>query len=291
FSVGRGAKSLVNDVVWTVLLLGVLVGLLVTGSASVTNCVLAFGGTATLAAAFGLLQCRIRPQPTSARAWVVEHRALGGRYLVENVSNSGARQLRAFALGALAGLANVGDVRAAELLMGPFLVIVMGVSQVAVPEAARVLVRAPRLLAPFCFGLGAVQALAAAVWGVAILALLPIGIGDALFGPIWVPASALLPPVIIAVSISCFSVGAAAGLRAMGAARRSMAAQLMVSGLYVIGGVGGAVLAGAPGTCWGVAVATTLGALVWWAQLRSTIESRRERAVPSHGPVPTGSTS
>ncbi len=96
---------------------------------------------------------------------MVEHRDLGTRYLVENVSISGARQIRAFALGAVAGLATVGDVRAAEILMGPFLVVLMGISQVAVPEASAVLARSPRRLRLFCFGLGTVQAVAAAVVG------------------------------------------------------------------------------------------------------------------------------
>jgi len=36
-------------------------------------------------------------------------------------------------LGAVAGLAAVGYVRASEILMGPFLVLLMGLSQVAVP--------------------------------------------------------------------------------------------------------------------------------------------------------------
>ena len=41
------------------------------------------------------------------------------------------------AVGVFAGLAAVGEIRAAEILMGPLLIIVSGVSQVAVPESWR----------------------------------------------------------------------------------------------------------------------------------------------------------
>ncbi len=271
FSSGHPVKALLNDLVWGVLLVATLVGLLVTGRAGVVTCVLAFGGTGALAACFGFLQSRILPQPRAVRAWVVDHKALGGRYLVENVAIGGARQLRMFALGAFAGLAAVGDTRAAEILMGPFLVILMGASQVAVPEASHVLTNAPRRLGRFCFGLGAVLAAAAAAWGAAILALLPTGLGNLLLGPIWVPASALLPPVILGFFMGGFEIAAAAGVRALGAAPRSLTAQLTNAGLYVVGGGVGAYVDGARGSCWGVAIATTIGALVWWVQLRRAL--------------------
>jgi len=266
------------------------VALLETDSLGVVTSVLAFGGTATVAAAFGLLQSRVRPRPGQVRSWVVTHRTLGARYAAENVSVSMAFQIRAFALGAMAGLVAVGDVRAAELLMGPFLVVLMGISIVAVPEASRLLKTAPEHLVRFCLRLGLGLAIGAATWGVVVYVLLPHGLGEALLHSIWVAARALLPPVAIAVSLSCLSTAASAGLRAMGAARRSLSAQLVASGLYVAGGVGGAFLAGAPGTCWGVAVAASISGAVWWAQLRRTVRellaASREssRIVPARDP-------
>ena len=271
FSVGKPHKALVNDVVWTVLQFGVLAGLVLTDRATEVTCFLAFGGTATLAAGFGVLQCRILPRPRWIRAWVVEHKALGGRYLVENISIAGARQIRMVTLGALAGLASVGEVRAAEILMGPFLVMLMGVSQLAVPEASHVLGRAPERLARFCFTLGLVAASAAAAWGVTIRALLPTGLGEMLLGQIWVPAAALLPPVMIGMFMGGFEIGAAAGVRALGAAPRSLAAQMFGASTYLVGGCLGAYLDGARGSCWGVAIATTLATFVWWYQLRCGI--------------------
>ena len=74
--------------------------------------------------------------------------------------------------------------------------------------------------------------------------------------------------------------GAAAGLRALGAARRSLRSQLFASVCYVGGGLGGAVRAGTAGSAWGAAAATVSGSAVWWLQLRSALRERRPDPVP-----------
>jgi O-antigen/teichoic acid export membrane protein len=273
FAVGRSSMAFINDVAWTVLQLSAVLALLLTGKATVVTCLLAFGLTAAAAAAFGFWQLRIVPDFRAVPAWLAAHRDLGSRYLVENVSISGARQFRMFALGAFAGLSAVGEVRAAEMLMGPFLVILMGVSQVAVPEASHVLNTRPRMLRRFCLVLGAVQASAALLWGVAIMVLLSSGAGEALLGQLWSPARALLPAVMIHFTVLAFETGAAAGVRALGASRRSLRAQLSNAGLSVVFGTIGAKVDGASGMCWGVALGATLGAIIWWVQLRRALSA------------------
>jgi O-antigen/teichoic acid export membrane protein len=286
FSSGRPAKALVNDLVWAVLQIAAVVALVLTHHATVVTCVLAFGGSAALAAAFGWWQVRILPRPGLTRSWLTEQRALSGRYLVENVSISGARQLRMTGLGLLAGLAAVGQVRAAEILMGPFMVILMGVSQVAVPEAVHVVHRAPRRLTRFCLYLGGAQALAAVAWGALMFLLVPRGLGQLLLGDLWVGAFALLLPVLLNMTIGCFESGAVSGVRALGASRHSLAAQLSNAGLYLVGGIGGAALDGARGSCWGVAAATAVATVIWWRRLRRALH---EHLVRTPQPVSTPS--
>ena len=150
----RTSSGEITTLVWTVLLVLGLFVLHVRGDGSAARCMLVFGGMATLAALSGLLQARVRPRPTQTRAWFRTHRELSFRYLVENVSSSGAGQLRSMMLGAVAGLAAVGYVRASEILMGPFLVLLMGLSQVAVPETSQVFHRDSRRLARFCLAFG-----------------------------------------------------------------------------------------------------------------------------------------
>ncbi|MGW5731537.1 MULTISPECIES: hypothetical protein [Streptomyces] len=274
FAAGTGRKAFVNDVVWGVALVPAMVVAAHVGSVSAF--VLAWGASAAVAAVYGCFQSGIRPRPTGARAWLREHHDLSYRYLVENVGVSGASQLRAYGLGAIVGVSAVGVVRGAELLLGPFMAVLMGLSLVTVAEAARVLRRAPHRLGVFCLLLGGAQAVAALLWGAALL-LMPERLGELVLGDVWSSASELIVPVTLGVAGAGLGTGAAAGLRALAAARRSLRSQLFASACYVAGGLGGAVVAGTLGSAWGVAAATLCGSAVWWLQLRSALREHHHK--------------
>ena len=76
----------------------------------------------------------------------------------------------------------------------------MRISILSVPEASLVLRRVPEHLTRFCASLGLGLSGAALVWGVAIYALLPSGLGAALLGSISMAARRLLPPITLAVA-------------------------------------------------------------------------------------------
>jgi O-antigen/teichoic acid export membrane protein len=272
FASGQGGKALFSDITWAATMVPLLV--FATKHPSVTVFVLAWGGAAAVAALVSGLQAWILPRLDRARSWLSEHRDLGPRYLVENLSISGSYQLRMYGLGAIAGVASVGTVRGAEILLGPFFIVLSGVGLVAVPEAARVLRRSARSLPRFCLLLGGAQAAAALVWGLTLMVALPDGWGEQLLGDVWLPASVLLLPATLSVMNASFSTGAAAGLRALGVARRSLRAQLIASAAYLVGGVGGAAAGGALGSAWGAACATFTGAIVWWSFLRAGMRER-----------------
>ncbi|MEU3748052.1 MULTISPECIES: hypothetical protein [Streptomyces] len=276
FAAGSGRKAFVNDVVWGVALVPAMVVAARVGS--VAAFVLAWGGSAAVAAVYGCFQSGIRPRPAGARAWLREQRDLGSRYLVENVSLSGASQLRAYGLGAIAGVGAVGAVRGAELLLGPFLAVLMGLSLVTVAEAARVLRQASHRLGTFCLLLGGGQAAAALLWGGALL-LVPARLGELVLGGVWHSAAQLVVPATLGVAGASLGTGAAAGLRALGAARRSLRCQLFASALYVGGGLGGALAAGAVGSAWGVAAATVGSSAVWWLELRSALREHHQEPI------------
>ncbi|MFE4869172.1 hypothetical protein [Streptomyces sp. NPDC056682] len=276
FAAGTGRKAFVNDLVWGVALVPAMVVAARVGS--VAAFVLAWGGSAAVAAVYGCLQSGIRPRVSGARGWLRGHRDLGYRYLVENVGVSGASQLRAYGLGAIVGVSAVGVVRGAELLLGPFMAVLMGLSLVTVAEAARVLRRAPHRLGGFCLLLGGGQAVAALLWGTALL-LVPDPLGESVLGDVWNSASQLIVPVTLGVAGAGLGTGAAAGLRALAAARRSLRSQLFASACYVIGGLGGAATGGTAGSAWGVAAATLSGSAVWWLQLRSALRERHHQPI------------
>ncbi len=277
FAAGTGRKAFVNDLVWGVALVPAMVVAARVGT--VAAFVLAWGVSAAVAAVYGCFQSGIRPRMTRAREWLREHRDLSYRYLAENVGVSGASQLRAYGLGAIVGVSAVGVVRGAELLLGPFMAILMGLSLVTVAEAARVLRRAPHRLGVFCLLLGGAQAVAALLWGAALL-LMPDRLGELVLGDVWHSASELIVPVTLGVAAAGLGTGAAAGLRALAAARRSLRCQLFASACYVGGGLGGAALADTVGSAWGVAAATVCGSCVWWLQLRAALRERRQNSIP-----------
>lgn len=283
FASGQGRKAFANDAVWAAALIPAL--FLATQHGSVAGFVLVWGLSGAVAAGGGCVQTRLLPQLGGMGAWFSQQRDLGPRYLIENVSNSGGVQLRMYGVGAIAGLADVGAIRGVELLLGPFLALLMGLSLVAVPEAARILRSSPHRLPQFCLLLGGGQAVAALAWGSALLLLLPDAAGRLVLGSVWEPASALIMPATLLVTGAALVGGAATGLRALGIARRSLRAQLLTSAAYVTGGLAGATVAGALGATWGSALAMWLGAAVSWTQLRGGL-----RELPSPAPTAFPST-
>lgn len=81
--------------------------------------------------------------------------------------------------------------------------------------------------------------------GAVPLTVLPHGLGHWLLGPIWQHAYPLLIAQTLAMVGQCICTGAGSGLRALGAARRSLNAMVVSSAAYVV-----------------------FGACMWWWHLR-----------------------
>jgi O-antigen/teichoic acid export membrane protein len=271
FAAGRGRDAFINDSIWTFSMIPGLVLLRVFHDASVFTFVMVWGSAACLGAAIGPLQAGVIPKPWLIRSWISRHRDLAPRYLAENTANSAANQLRTYAVGFIVSLAAVGYVQASNTLMGPFLVVLMGISLVTVPEAARMLRRSPRHLRLYCIVLSAVLAAAAMAWGGVLLLALPRGLGNLIVHQ-WRGAYDLVLPASISIAGACVIAGASAGLRALAASRRSLPSQIATSVVYLVGGVLGAYFYGATGTVYGVAIAVWIGAGVWWWQLNRALK-------------------
>lgn len=279
FAAGVGHKACLNDLVWGVALVPALA--VAVQRQSLFGLVLAWGLAGGVAALYGFWQARVVPSPGGVRIWFREQSDLGLRYLGENVTQSGGTQLRMYALGAIAGLADVAALRGAQLLLGPLLTVLMGIGTVAVPEAVRWGRRSRRHLVRFCLALGSVEAGAALLWALGLWILFPTGVGAFVLGPVWEPASVLLLPLCLSVIVGTFTTGATTGLRALGAARRSLRSQLFESTMFVLATVIGATMAGALGATWGGLIAAVLAGVVWWTQLRRAL-----RAWPGTDPLP-----
>jgi O-antigen/teichoic acid export membrane protein len=282
FALGRGSQAFLNDTVWTVTVIPALILLRRTGHATVFWFVLAWGVSAAVAAALGPLQARTAPRLSQAWEWLSRHRDLGPRYLAEGTANNASGQLRNYGVGFILGLAAVGYVQAATTLMGPFMVIYFGMGLVALPEAARVLRRAPRHLFLFCLVVSVGLAFMALIWGIFLWVALPRGLGHVMLGDLWKPTYPLVWPVTAYVLGACASCGAGTGLHALGAARRSLRAMITSTALSIVLSIAGAAVHGAVGAMVGFAAGSWIGTLFFWQQLHAAL---RESGITGSGAV------
>ena len=228
FALGRGYHAFVNDALWAVVQVPLLVLLKMSGHANVFWFVLAWGAGATVGAVVGAVQARVAPSLVRARDWLVRHRDLGPRYLVENTGGNAADTLRSYSVSSILGLAATGYIQAANTLMGPFKVIFYGTGMFTIPEAARILRNSPRRLPLFCAAISIGLALLALMWGLVLFVALPLGLGHLMLGKLWRPTYPLvLPTMRVTMPSACAPqparhaphLGAHRGLRHRGCRR------------------------------------------------------------------------
>jgi O-antigen/teichoic acid export membrane protein len=283
FAVRKGYHALINDVLWAVVEIPVLLVLKATGHVNVFWFVIAWGAGAAAGAVLGAFQARAVPNLNGALSWLRTHRDLGPRFLVENCTGNGGSTLQSYTISSFLGLESVGYMQAASMLMGPFRILVFGLGMMTIPEAAALMRRAPRKALRFCVALSVGQALLAAVWTVALLITLPLGLGQLMLGGLWEKTYPLVLPTGLAVIAACVGSGAFTGLHAMGAAKRSMRLSLAsaVIGLSVT--FAGCLLGSIRVTLYLIAAASCfVPVLYWWQFRRAMHESGTSRAGGQH---------
>jgi O-antigen/teichoic acid export membrane protein len=263
FARRRGSSAFANDLVWAFALFGGMAVLLTTRAVSVGSLVAVWGVSGAIAGIFGMLQSSVMPSPPRIGGWFRNHKDLIPRYLGEFAVSTVAGQISAFGLGALGGLAQVGALRAGQLLLGPLNVLFLGVGVAAVPEGVRALQVSSSRLLRSCRRLAMTLALCALTLGVAVWAI-PDSAGTALLRKNWTGGHALVIPLALGMAGFGTLLGAGVGLRALAAARMSFRARLLTAPLSLLGGLGGAAVNGAAGAAWGLAAAFMAGAVIWW---------------------------
>ncbi|MFD5063872.1 hypothetical protein [Streptomyces sp. NPDC058394] len=264
FASGRVRSAALNDFVWVLAQVG-LFGLMAGGALprSVPIMIVAWGIGAGLGAVLGLHQSRLVPDVASLPGWLREHSDLCGRFAGEFIAATGAVHLVSFGVGATAGLAAAGSIRGALLVFGPLSMILIAAGVVLLPEFVRnahlsvdVLTRNARLASWALLGVSV-------VWGLVCLAT-PASIGQRLLGQNWPGVRSILPQIAVLMCGTSASVGATLGLRALGAAPRSLRARLSIIPVTIVGGLLGAALWATAGAATGFAVASVTGAVIWW---------------------------
>src|SRR4029450_9907106 len=128
----------------------------------------------------------------------------------------GVSNLTLFAIGGIAGLGELGRLRAGEITLGPLTILFAGAGLVATPEGVRLLQESPRRLVRGCRWLSVALAAGVLAWG-AILLLVPRAIGEFLLRANWDAAQPLLPLLVIWLIGYGLSFGGGTGLRCLGA--------------------------------------------------------------------------
>ena len=282
FAHGRGVHAFVNDTIWTATLITALVLLSKTGHADVFWFTLAWGATANIGAAVGLLQARVVPRLLGARIWLSEQSDLGVRYLLEGTSSSLVSQVRGYGTGLILGLAALGYLQASVTLYGPMTILFLGMGLVTIPEAARVLRRSPKHVPLFCMLVSAGLTLGAVLWGIALLVAVPRGFGHAMLGPsVWRPTYPLVFPMMLWFVGQGIGAGAGTGLHGLGAAKRSLRVVLLIALISSICTLGGALTGGVHGTVYGMAISAWIGSAMGWWQFRKAWQEHGRVAAAS----------
>jgi O-antigen/teichoic acid export membrane protein len=268
FAAGRPDAATLNDAVWAVVQLGAVWALLVTGSGTVAPLVLAWGGAAVAASLLGVRQAGTWPRPDRTARWLRAHRDLTGYMGLEFATLQGTQQAALLLIAAIGSLEAIGALRGVQVLLGPATVIATAALSFAIPEFAR---RRATLSARQW--MRAAVAVAAAVsvlgfgWGL-LFVLAPDPVGRALLGDTWDGAREILWITIVGQVGSAVAVGPAAMLYAMDRAKVTLGVHAVFAPLMFVGGVGGVLLADAPGAAWGFTIAFCAVVPLWWVRLR-----------------------
>jgi O-antigen/teichoic acid export membrane protein len=280
FARGRGSAAFLNDVVWVVTMFAAFALLRHYDVLSVAWLTLGWASAGALAAIVGVFQLKVLPSgPVAAVRWLRRHRDIAPRFFAEFVVSSGVSNLTLFAIGGVAGLGELGRLRAGEIALGPLTVLFAGAGMVATPEGVRLLHESPRRLVRGCRWLSLALVAGVLTWGAVIL-LVPRAIGEFLLRANWDAARPLLLPLLIALIGYAFSFGAWTGLRSLAAAKRSLRARCIDASLTFSLGLAGAYFGGAIGVAWGYAVTGVLRSLNAWWQFSRALGERETRPVP-----------
>ena len=285
FARGTGRAAFVNDLISAIAMVPAFIVALGNPQVSpIVTLMLAWGGGTAVAAVAGCAQAGAVPSLTRVTTWWREHRDIAARFLVEFTIQSGVGQAALAVVGVVAGLAAIAAIRAAQLLLGPLNVLFMGLELVVVPEAVSVARRSTRSLVWLVRLIGISEAAVAAGLGI-VLWLVPDAWGTEVLGANWAGARSVIVPLTIWLVAACLQGVGILGLRAMAAAAASLRTRLVTSSLYLVGTVGGAVLAGAVGAAWGIALSSSIGVVVWWTVLHRTVARTGPHTNTAGGPV------
>lgn len=277
FASDRPRSAFVNDLVWATLQIAGVVALIWSGRGGVAAYLAVWGASGSVAAGLGAWQAGVRPRLSNGVTWIREHRDIGVRYTWSFLINQGAFNAAIVGIGALAGVAAVGALRAAQVLLGPMRVAFSALSAFALPILSRQASWSRDVLRPAVAVSVAAAALTLAWTG--LLLLVPDRVGQQLLGETWALADQVVGIHGLQVTAIGLALGAWLGLKALSEAGLLMRVALVEAAAVLAFGAAGAAVSGLVGGAIGLLLADGVGAAVCWWLFRPQARGAR-RATP-----------
>ena len=273
FLVDRPTAGLAIDLMW--LAASCVAIVLVPAGSDIGWYVVAWGGGGALGAVAATAIGRHLPAPRRAWSYLVEHRELGWRFLVEFVTAQAAFYASLLACGLILGLDDYGAVRAGYLFIGPVLTLQAGIILSVLPEGVRLRDRPARLVRLALSASGVI--VAATIGWTLVGVLMPESIGTALFGPTWLQTHDLLIPIGLTMSGMGLVAGGLVGVRSLDGTR-GIGVRLRSVPFQLVCPLAGAAAGGVVGFTLGLALGQAASAALWWSAVTRIVRERSSEA-------------
>ena len=249
FAAGRPWSAALIDGIWAAVQFGLLAVLLLNGSHSLTLLIGAWGLGATVSAVVGLLLLRVSLRVSRTFTLMREQANLSRYLLAEYILGLGAVQVGILLIALITSEADVGAIRAAQVLLGPLGIVATAAFQFTVPEIARRIDWPAKRLQLFAALVSGGLLFVHLIYVTALLAMPPEW-GTALFGDSWHGAALVLLPMCLSACFSCMANGPAGVLYGLGWARETFRINLIKGPLILVLLLGATWIWGVLGSAW-----------------------------------------
>ena len=280
FAVDRARGAAMNDGVWAIVQMIVLLCLLVrTSEPDLWQLMSAWLVSGSVAGLLALFQLRVRPHLGSFSSWLRSRRRLGVPLLGAYLLNIAPPYLL-FALAPLvAGLGELGLARAAWVPFGPMGVVLQGTALVLLPAIAqRGVARTMHVVVRATVALVAL----AVAWSLIVL-LMPDALGVALIGEDWTQTETIRVLFAGSLVAQAVSLSAVVAVGALEAPQRLVRVRAITAPVLIVGGLVLAARAQSLGIAIAILIGDSLTAVLAWRELRSAAARRLvAEARPDH---------
>lgn len=225
---------------------------------------------ALASAAVGLWLLGPSSRPMRGFQWLRSHGRHGLHYTADFLVMTGATHAGLYVTVAVSGLAELGALRAALLVMGPASIVIAGMRLHLLPEWSRFRESNPRLLQAGVRRSACAFVVFAAGWAGSMIVIFQV-LGERLLGQTWASTDPLLVPAAVLIMGRAAAASPFFALRAIRNNKVLLRARAADAVLTVAGGGGGAAVGGALGCIIGMAAANVVAAIIWWLFFRKAL--------------------